>query len=96
VLYGGAEINDSREPELLPSADGTPGKEGLLPGAGGMSSPPGPGSSLFCRRRLLRHPSLAEEQPFLSAEVLRARVVESESLIVRKSLKIGKNWKNRV
>ena len=71
MLYGGAEINDSREPELLPAADGTHGKEGLLPGAVGMSSPPGPGSSLFYRRRLLRHPSLAGEQPFLSAEVLR-------------------------
>ena len=35
------------ERELLPAADGTHGKEGLLPGAGGMSSPPGPGSSLF-------------------------------------------------
>ena len=35
------------ERELLPAADGTHSKEGLLPGAGGMSSPPGPGSSLF-------------------------------------------------
>ena len=39
------------ERELLPAADGTHGKEGLLPGAGGMSSPPGPGSSLFYWRR---------------------------------------------
>ena len=39
------------ERELLPAADGTHSKEGLLPGAGGMSSPPGPGSSLFYWRR---------------------------------------------
>ena len=39
------------ERELLPAADGTHGKEGLLPGAGGMSSPPGPGSSLVYWRR---------------------------------------------
>ena len=45
------------ERELLPAADGTHGKEGLLPGAGGMSSPLEPGSSLFYWRRELRHPS---------------------------------------
>ena len=39
------------ERELLPAADGTHGKEGLLPGAGGMSSPLEPGSSLFYWRR---------------------------------------------
>ena len=39
VLYGGAEINDSREPELLPAASGTNTEKGAPPTVGGDEQP---------------------------------------------------------
>ena len=39
MLYGGAEIKDSRERELLPAADGTHGKEGDAPWRGRDEQP---------------------------------------------------------
>ena len=39
MLYGGAEIIDSREPELLPAASGTNTEKGAPPTVGGDEEP---------------------------------------------------------
>ena len=39
MLYGGAEIIDSREPELLPAASGTNTEKGAPPKVGGDEEP---------------------------------------------------------
>ena len=39
MLYGGAEIIDSREPELLPAASGTYTEKGAPPTVGGDEEP---------------------------------------------------------
>ena len=39
MLYGGAEIIDSREPELLPAASGTNTEKGAAPTVGGDEQP---------------------------------------------------------
>ena len=71
MLYGGAEIIDSREPELLPAASGTNTEKGAPPTVGGIRSLFGRGSSHFGRRRWRRQPTSPWEEPFLQTAAIR-------------------------